>query len=131
MQKSSFGAMNPQIPQLGDDPNEWGRWDVPAHRTTYSSNYAPGVYVETSQSFRFSPAASPPLDQLFDNEAGTSATLNDAIHQEWMERHGGWTPGKMPAGWRDFRTLYHLRLPNQGWFVDIEVGDTVTAITAS
>ena len=39
--------------------------------------------------------------------------------------------GRWLQGWRGCRTLYRLRLPNQGWFVDIDVGDTVTAITAT
>ena len=117
--------MNPRSPHGGDDPQRWGRWDVIGHRTIYAAECAAGAYVETLQGFRYQPAGSPNLTDLFDEEPADGATLDDAVTTEWQRQFGGFGPGFMPQGWREGRSLYRLELPAAGWFIDIEQAATV------
>jgi len=53
-----------------------------------------------------------------------------AIEREWkgvcaME------PGQFPAGWRHDRALYEIQTPGSGWWIDVEHGDSLTALSAA
>lgn len=128
IQKRSYGAMNPLVPTDLGDVGAWGRWDVLDHRTIYAGATAQGAYLETLQSLRLDPGASPRLGDLFDHDDEAGQTLLDAVTQEWEKCFGGFIPGRIPSSWRHQRALYRLRLPRDGWLVDVGHSDSVAAV---
>ena len=127
VQKTSFGALNPRVPKPDDDPHRWGRWDVLGHQTIYAARSPAGALVETLQAFRLEATNDPPLHDLFDDETGETTVL-EAVAQDWAREWGDFFPGKIPQGWRESRNLYQLRLPTNGWLVDIDDGHSVSVI---
>jgi len=77
-----------------------------------------------------------PLDEYFDeyedgvpyldDEPTLMAQVNKEFHQT-----GKMSWGQIPADWRHGRELYNLRLPPDGWFIDIGSADTVSAIATA
>lgn len=129
VQKSSYGALNPLVPDNRSEVGQWGRWDVLGHRTIYGSNNALGAYLETLQSFRLDPHNSPKLSELFDPdpEIREGETLLEAVTEEWGICFS-FKPGLIPGSWRGERSLYKLRLPQDGWLVDVGHGESVGTI---
>lgn len=54
--------------------------------------------------------------------------MHQLVKDEW-ERSGHMAPGHLPRGWRAERHLYELRMPDAGWWVDIENPDSIAAIS--
>ena len=127
VQKSIHGALNPLTREPDSDRAGWGRWDFVGGRTVYAAHRRDGAFIETLQTFHHTPEASPRLSDLFDDEAD-GATLLEEVTREWDRQFGGFTPGLMPAGWRDDRTLYELQLPDTGWFIDVQQATTLAAL---
>lgn len=128
--KISYGPMNPrERPEIADR-GDWGRYDVPKHRTIYGATPRECAYAESlaAQRLKFAPGTHHDLRirDLFDDDEDIS--FHDEIEREWLERNH-MPPGKVAAGWRHERKLYSLRLPAEGYFVDVEAAESISAIS--
>lgn len=128
IQKSSFGPMNPPERSGGVDRMEWSRWDVPDARTIYTADSRLGAFMETLSWAR--PAEMGTMAEIFDedDDVDPDERLEDAVRAEWRQQHGGWSPGHIPASWRDGRMVYKLQLPTDGWFVHITASTSIAAL---
>lgn len=52
------------------------------------------------------------------------ASLSALVEHEWSRR-GHLPPGYLPAGWRAERSLYQIRLPSSGWWVQLEHPESI------
>ncbi len=124
--KTKYGAMNPKRRGSGIDRNKWGRWDTANGRTLYAGATALAAFAEVLPYLREN-LPKTGLGHLFDDvtqkEAGL--TLAETVRAE------------MPCvdlrdvvvqGWRLDRTIYELRLPSRGWFVDVHAAESLAAI---
>jgi|GEM_PF-1382527 len=107
------------------DPG-WSRWDTPG-RTLYVAQNARGAYAEVLQQFRRPPSVEP-LAAAADAMGMPLKDYLAAIDEDWkvlctMRR------GHVPAAWRHDRALYELRMPASGWWIDVEHGDSLSALT--
>ncbi len=131
--KKSRGPFNPLLRY--DDPQdrsrqrrEWGRYDVPGHRTVYGASPAAAAYGE-SIAFARQRLVDRVLGEFFsESDRGNTQTLGEVIDKEWKDK-GALGPGFLPAQWRLERLEYKLQLPPEGWFVDIEAAQSLSAIS--
>jgi RES domain len=133
--KQSYGSMNPRIPSPSENPLRWGRWDIIGHRTAYAAANPKAAYGESLVAYRRRLDSSGlAARQLSDFFAGLSLaediTVNQQVMLEWEERNYI-PPGVVTQGWRLDRRKYGLRLPHDGWFVDIEAADSIREISAA
>ena len=127
----SLGATNPALRPTGPAQMDWGRFDVPGHRTVYAASPEESAYAESLATF----PADPEVDEirlrdLFDNiDERDPSTLMDAVSAEWGQDY--MSPLRVEAGWRDDRRLYTITLPKGRWLVDIESKQSRKALTAA
>jgi RES domain-containing protein len=131
VQKTSYGPLKPpERPTIDEcDRKAWGRWDVAGHRTIYSAATRVGAYVETLSwaQKKHGPGTEIRLGDFFDDEEDPEATLMKIVDDEFQANN--WMPwGQIPADWRRGRALYTLTLPSQGWFVEVEAGETISVL---
>jgi hypothetical protein len=106
---------------------EWGRYDVPGMRTIYGGSTLQAAYAEALAWAR--PKLGDSLSELFpDSDAGSEFALLDTVEEDWLEA-GMMLPGKLATSWRTDRREYKLRLPNSGWFVDVQDSRSIGAIS--
>lgn len=127
--RTAYGPLNPPLrPTDGGDARDWGRFDTRGGRTLYGAASREGAYAEVLAAFKRRLGVSDPL-------AGAAAGLDDLdgtnglitlIEDEWAS-HGHMHLGHLPRGWRAARALYELRLPKQGWWVELEHPDSLAA----
>lgn len=125
--KKSYGALQPQL--RGDEPlPQWGRWDVRHHRTAYAATDPRGAFAETLASFRRSLGAGAPfpvdLSDYLDDLTGDGFA---EVTKDWQDR-GHMLPNYLPRGWREERDLYELKLPGEGWFIDVETPESMKVL---
>lgn len=127
--KTNHGAINPPPRNENDSPLGWSRWDTPG-RTIYGGTTAVGAFVEVLE--YIDPGPPPiPLGELFDDvDALDALTLDEQIARE-LPRHGAMQYKSISQGWRQERNLYELRLPADGWFVDVTGADSIAVIGRS
>ncbi|WP_238146731.1 RES domain-containing protein [Ornithinimicrobium murale] len=118
--------------RTGGQVESWGRWDVDGHRTAYAADSEYGAYIEVLKYLSPSPRLNVATRDVFPDDDSTEqpGTLLDVIRSQWDDQFTGFTVGKLPQVWRDERRLYELQLPWDGWLVDIEHSDTLTALNA-
>lgn len=126
--KPSYGPMWPLLRDAGCDVSSWGRFDVGGRHTIYGADPAEGAYAETVAWARVNLKDLTAKDLFSESDPTNRALLRALIEEDWRQR-GYILPGHLPAGWRLDRCLYELRLPVQGWFVDIHDPDTINAIS--
>lgn len=123
---TAYGPLNPPPRSAGSDRSGWGRFD-----TTGST-----VYFASSPETAFQEVLSPFAQQLGGRSslekdaAALGLSLVDflaAVGREWDES-SFMGRGSLPAQWRVRRRLYHLRLAEPGWWVDIGHPETIAAI---
>lgn len=126
--RTSYGAFNPQLRDIGDvSRQQWGRWDPPGYRTIYAADLAVAAFMETLAWSR--PSGNGQSEKYF-TDAEPGETLHAVIATEWASRGtmGLWN---VPASWRDGRNLYELVLPETGWFVDVTDANSLKQLTAA
>lgn len=130
--KTSYGALNPQQRPASGDRSDWGRYDVPGGRTAYGASPKEATFGESLASQRLKLTKSAPTwEDLFDDAPPPGVTsLLEAVEREWAERKY-MPPGTVAAGWRHERLVYELRLPDSGWFIDIERAESISAISTA
>lgn len=69
------------------------------------------------------------MSELFDDVDETDAVTFDAQIARELPRHGAMPYRSISQGWRHARTLYEMRLPTEGWFVEITGADSVSVIS--
>ncbi|MBX9244662.1 RES domain-containing protein [Actinotalea ferrariae] len=106
----------------------WSRWDTPG-RTLYVGETIRSAYAEVLQHFR-RPRAGDPVAQLAELLGMTPEEYLAAVDQEQAPL-GCMPRGQFPAGWRHDRALYRVRLPRGGWWIDVEHGDSLTALDSA
>lgn len=131
--KHARGSMNPRVPSADEDPLRRGRWDVVAHRTAYAATKRVAAYGESLGSYRRrldgSGLGARQLSDFFSALSATEdVTVDEQVAREWEERNYV-PPGVVTQGWRIDRTLYKLRLPGDGWFVDVDAAESLKAIS--
>jgi len=123
--------MNPLV-RGGADRDTWGRYDVAGHRTIYAADPRAAAYAESLAAQRVSESLSTKtLSDIFSAATGKEGlpTLLDMVKEEWAERHH-MQPQQIAAGWRLERREYELQLPTNGWFVEVETADSISALSA-
>ncbi|MDG4666373.1 RES domain-containing protein [Mycobacterium sp. 236(2023)] len=126
--RTQYGAINPPPRIPGEHPVEdWSRWDTPG-RTIYGCTSATGAFVEVLEYIRPDPPQTR-LTELFDdvdvNDAGTFA---EQVARE-LPAHGGMPYRSISQGWRQGRSLYELRLPQDGWLVDVTGANSISVVS--
>lgn len=126
--KTQYGPVNPPPRVRGEQPvEEWSRWDTPG-RTVYGCSTATGALVEVLEYIAPDPPATP-MAELFDDVGPDDAdTLADQIAIE-LPAHGAMRYRSISQGWRQVRSLYELRLPESGWFVDIAGANSISVVS--
>ena len=122
--------MNPLV-RSGPDRKTWGRYDVDGGRTIYAGDPDEASYAESLAAQRVANSvANTTMGELFSSVSGRGGlpTLLEIVEQEWAERHH-MAPRQVAAAWRNERLLYRLDLPSDGWFVDIEMADSIAAVS--
>ncbi|MFC5177499.1 RES domain-containing protein [Nocardioides taihuensis] len=130
--KESYGAMNPPERVEGTNRAAWGRFDVPGRPVIYGATPMAACYAEALAYFRVAEdIATTKLGDMFDDLEGAAADrpLADVVSQEWAAKNH-MPPNGVPAGWRNERLIYALRLPASGWFVDVCHADTIAQLDA-
>ncbi|MEB3068832.1 RES domain-containing protein [[Mycobacterium] vasticus] len=128
MAKTAYGPVNPppRVPGLHPVEN-WSRWDT-AGRTVYGCSTATGAFVEVLEYITADLPATP-LDELFDDVGPEDAdTFAGQIERE-LPAHGAMLYRSISQGWRQARSLYELRLPDSGWFVDIAGANSISVVS--
>lgn len=110
--KTSRGPLAPPLRPADGEVMEWSRWDTREGRTIYAASEAVTAYREALAYLTPSPTLGESLDE---------------IASEWQQRNF-MTIGSIPQEWRESRNLYTLRLPSEGWFIDIAHAETLAAI---
>lgn len=132
--KTSYGSMKPRVPEAGEDPLRWGRWDVVGHRTAYAASQRQASYGETLAAHRHRLGSGMRSRKLSDFFSGVSAaddvTVDEQVRQDWEDRNYI-PPGVITQGWRVDRSIYKMRLPSDGWFIDIEAARSMTYLSRS
>ncbi len=64
------------------------------------------------------------MSEVFDDVDEQAGTVLEAIAGEW---EGRLPPDQIARQWRDERTIFELQLPSDGWFIDIQHGDTLAS----
>ena len=126
--RTEYGPVNPPSRIPGEHPVEgWSRWDTPG-RTVYGCSTATGALVEVLEYIRPDPPDTP-LGELFDDvDSDDAATLAEQIARE-LPAHGAMPYRSIPQAWRQIRSLYELRLPRAGWFVDITGAESISVVS--
>lgn len=107
----------------GDDPAEWNRWDVPP-QTFYYAAEETAAFSEVLAPFRVPNGAGNPLVRT----AELLGTHLDELVETMAAEDDFLDTGVIPASWRERRGIYYMRLPTDGWWVDVEHGDTLVAV---
>jgi hypothetical protein len=94
----------------------------------YASETQECAYAETLSYFKRQTESGPALDlsKFFDDVPRNQS--DHVIEQEWAKLHHP-KPGDLIKGWRDQRRRYRLRLPTEGWWVDVEHPDTMAQLS--
>lgn len=124
--KSKFGPLDPPE-RAGDDPSSWSRWDTPG-RTIYGGTTPEGAFVEVLEYIDPDPPKTPMSDLFDDVDESDALTLDEQIARE-LPRHGAMPYRSISRGWRQARNLYEIKLPVDGWFVDITGAESISVIT--
>ncbi|OBK38622.1 hypothetical protein A5658_03635 [Mycobacterium sp. 1245111.1] len=126
--RTQYGAINPPPRVPGRDAVEdWSRWDTPG-RTVYGCVTAVGAFVEVLEYIRPDPPRTPMAELFDDVDDDDAATLAEQIARE-LPAHGAMAYRSIPQAWRQIRSLYELRLPRDGWFVDICGAESISVLT--
>lgn len=128
--QAKFGAMNPLRRPVESDRSTWSRWDAPGHRTLYAASDETAAFSEVISYIEPGLPATPMADLFDDVDADDADTLDAQITAE-LPRHGAMAPRSISKGWRDARSIYTLRLPLSGWFVDVTASQSVSIIGAA
>ncbi|NLE81862.1 MAG: RES domain-containing protein, partial [Rhodococcus sp.] len=126
MAKSHYGPLNPPPRGDADDPTGWSRWDTPG-RTIYGGTTAIGAFVEVLEYID----PDPPqilMTELFDDVDPSDALTFDAQLARELPRYGAMPYRSISHGWRQTRNLYELRLPADGWFIDVTGADSISVL---
>ncbi len=126
--KTSYGPLGPRVRDHDLKRKDWGRYDVPGHRTVYGACPRVAAYGE---SIAFAQEALPDVTagELYPiSSPGDATPIREYVRQEFRER-GFMELGTLPAAWRHERLIYQLTLPQDGWFVDIESADSVAVLS--
>jgi hypothetical protein len=67
------------------------------------------------------------FDETSEDHFDGQQSIQEAVAAEWAEMNFQ-PPGTLNAGWRHARALYELKLPNQGWFIDIQDAESLAAL---
>jgi hypothetical protein len=126
--QTKYGPVSPPLRIPGVHPVEgWSRWDTPG-RTIYGGSTEIGAFVEVLEYITPDPPAIP-LTELFDDVAADDTdTLADQIARE-LPPHGGMAYRSIPQGWRQVRSIYELKLPSGGCFVDITGANSISVVS--
>jgi hypothetical protein len=126
--QTRFGPLKPPPRIPGQKPvEEWSRWDTPG-RTVYGCTTATGAFVEVIEYIRPDPPATPLMELFDDVEPDDAETFAEQIARE-LPAHGAMQYRSIPQGWRQVRSLYELRLPHSGWFIDITGAESISALS--
>lgn len=125
---TDYGPVNPPARELGGVPVEgWSRWDT-LGRTIYGCSTATGAFVEVLEYITPDPPATP-MEELFDDVGpDDAATFAEQVARE-LPAHGAMAYRSIPRGWREERSLYELRLPGSGWFVNITGAQSLSVVS--
>lgn len=126
--RSQYGPLNPPARAVEDPEVEaWSRWDTPG-RTIYGGSTAMGAFVEVLEYITPDPPAIP-MTELFDDVGpDDAATFADQVARE-LPAYGAMPYRSISQGWRQARSLYELRLPLGGWFVDITGAESISVLS--
>lgn len=124
--RSGYGPLNPPVRVRDVEVEKWSRWDTPG-RTIYGGSTASGAFVEVLEYITPDPPATP-LDELFDDvDPDDAATFAEQVARELLA-HGAMPYRSISQGWRQVRSLYELRLPLGGWFVDVTGAESLSVL---
>jgi hypothetical protein len=124
--RSEYGPLNPPVRMRDVEVEKWSRWDTPG-RTIYGGSTAPGAFVEVLEYITPDPPATP-MSELFDDVSPEDApTFAEQVALE-LPAHGAMPYRSISQGWRQVRFMYELRLPLDGWFVNVAGAETISVL---
>lgn len=128
--QAKYGPLDPKPRDRTGDPvgEEWSRWDTPG-RTVYGGSTAVGAFIEVLEYIRPAPPAIAMTDLFDDVDSDDAVTLDAQIARE-LPAHGAMPFRSISQGWRQSRRLYEIRLPADGWFIDVTGASSVATITS-
>src|SRR5665647_411616 len=124
--KAARGGLSAPPREAAEPVQEWNRYDT-IGSTLYLASTQGTALMEVLSPFKRTLGAA---DVLAKDAAALGLSLGafvDAIAEEWGQRYFMGT-GCLPAIWRDERSVYRIRLPEHGWWVDIEHPDSIAAL---
>lgn len=126
--KPSYGPLNPVL-RNGGDVDTWGRYDVADHRTIYASDCRRAALFEVLAPLAPSLGLQSTLlsDCFVDFPPSDPRALLDAIVCEYDQLFQE-SPLVLVSGWREARSIYRLTLPEDGWLVDVEHEQSLSAL---
>jgi len=128
--KTSYGPLQPIRRGIKWDRSDWNRYDVPGHQTVYAATPTVAAYGESLAYLRAG-LDKTKLSQVFvessEDHFDGQQSIQEAVAAEWAEMNFQ-APGTLNAGWRHARALYELKLPNHGWFIDIQDAESLAAL---
>ncbi len=125
--RSQYGPLNPPVRLPDGDVDTWSRWDTPG-RTIYGGSTAPGAFVEVLEYITPDPPATP-LSELFDDVGPDDATTFAEQVARELPAHGAMPYRSISQGWRQVRSIYELRLPLDGWFVNVTGAESISVLS--
>lgn len=125
--RSGYGPLNPPVRLRDVEVEKWSRWDTPG-RTIYGGSTASGAFVEVLGYITPDPPATP-MGALFDDVGPEdAATFAEQVAVE-LPAHGAMPYQSISQGWRQVRSLYELRLPRDGWFVNVTGAESMSVLS--
>lgn len=114
-------------PRFAGEPTaNWNRWDAPG-ATLYYADSLECAFAETLAHLRRPPEVPDPFLKSAAHLGVTYAEFRRLVEQD--EGESGFTAtGVLPPSWRRSRSIFEVRLPDSGWWVDITHPDTLAAL---
>ncbi|ADG75031.1 conserved hypothetical protein [Cellulomonas flavigena DSM 20109] len=126
---SGWVEYNPQgddvVVPWGENP-AWSRWDTPG-RTLYAAANREAAFAEVLQHHRQS-IDHAHIAEMSSNFPGVEGQQYLNAVEEELEAICSMKIGCVPSSWRDARLIYSLKLPGNGWWVDVEHPDTLAVL---
>ncbi|WIB26726.1 RES domain-containing protein [Curtobacterium sp. MCSS17_015] len=110
--------------------SSWGRYDSVDTATLYTADSRSGAFAEVLAGFKLPLGTGSALET---DAAALGLTLEEFLADvaaDWEERAFMQT-GTLPRSWRDDRTTLVIEHPAEGWLVDIEHPDSISALESS
>lgn len=124
--KPKFGALSAPERTIRTARKRWGRYDSLGH-TLYLAREAETAFAEVLSPFKRQLAAIDPLEKDAADLGMTRSEFLEDVSAEWDEKQF-MGMGAVPQQWRVDRCIYQVNGEGDGWWIDIEHPDSLSAL---